>query len=231
MTPGTTPAGFMRRCVAWSLDAALLGLATLALCISRIHAGIAQASQAFDALSGAMARTMANLLLDGGTPIDLARTWLSDPAQHAAITLLSDAIGNLLWTPLLVFALLSLAWFVGFEASARQATPGKRALGLRVLDEQGKGIGLVRAVQRHLAGALSWITLNLGHLLAAIPPQRRSLHDRIAGTRVVQAADAGPLPVWARAWLGLLALAGVAALAWFFIAARMAMERAFDALL
>ncbi len=231
MNAGAAPAEFARRCVAWSLDAALLALATLALSGRRIEAGIAQASQALDTLSGAMARTMADLLSAGGTPIDLARAWLSDPAQRAAVAALSDAIGTLLWTPLLVFALLSLAWFVGFEASSRMATPGKRLLGLRVVDERGNGIGLLRAVQRHLAGALSWLTLNIGHLLAAIPPRRQSLHDRIAGTQVVQAADAGPLPAWARAWLGLLALAAVAAPAWLFIAASAAMQRAFDAML
>ena len=231
MNAGTAPAGFARRCVAWSLDAVPPALATLALCGPRIAAGTAQASQAFDALAGAMARTMADGLLAGGTPIGLARAWLSDPAQRAAVTSLSDAIGNLLCTPLLVFALLSLAWFVGFEASSRQATPGKRLLGLRVVDGQGRGIGLLRAVLRHVAGALSWLTLNVGHLLAALPPSRLALHDRIAGTRVVQAADAGPLPAWARAWLGLLALVAVAAPAWLLVAASAAMQRAFDAML
>ena len=70
-------------------------MATLALCGPRIAAGMAQASRAFDALAGAMARTMADGLLAGGTPIDLARAWLSDPLQRAAVTSLSDAIGHL----------------------------------------------------------------------------------------------------------------------------------------
>ena len=231
MNAGTAPAGFARRCVAWSLDAVPPALATLALCGPRIAAGTVQASQAFDALAGAMARTMADGLLAGSTPVDLARAWLSDPARRAPVAALSDALGHLLWTPLLVFALLSLAWLVGFEASSRQATPGKRALGLRVVDEAGQGIGLVRAVQRHLAGALSWLTLNIGHLLAALPPRRRALHDRIAGTQVVQATDAGPLPAWAHAWLALLLLATGAALAWLFVATSAAMQRAFDAML
>lgn len=231
MNPGTAPAGFARRSVAWSLDAALLALATLALCWARIEAGLTQALQALDALSAGMARTMADMLLAGGTPFDLARAWLSDPAQRAAVTALSDAIGELLWTPLLVFALLSLAWFAGFEASSRQGTPGKRLLGLRVVDAHGRGIGLLRAVQRHLAGALSWLTLNIGHLLAAVPPRRQALHDRIAGTQVVQSAEAGPLPAWAHAWIACLLLATGAALAWLFVAASAAMQRAFDAML
>ena len=69
MNAGTAPAEFARRCVAWSLDAALLALATLALCGSRLAAGVAQASQALDALSAGMERTMADQLLAGGTPI------------------------------------------------------------------------------------------------------------------------------------------------------------------
>src|SRR3546814_8479267 len=30
----------------------------------------------------------------------------------------------------------------------------------------------------------SWLTFNLGHALAALPPQKRALHDYLAGTRV-----------------------------------------------
>lgn len=226
------PARFLRRYAAWSIDMALLAAVAMAACRGRIQDGIARSAAALDAIAQAMAQAMADLLLRGGTPLALARQWLADPDRHAAVAALADAITATVLPPLLLAALLALAWFALFEASPWQATPGKRLLGLRVVDASGARIGPARAAARHLAGALSWLTLNLGHLLALAPPARQALHDRIAGTRVLQdaAADAR-LPTWAVVWLLLQAAAAFAATAWLFVATQLAMQRAFDALL
>jgi uncharacterized RDD family membrane protein YckC len=230
--PTAAPAAFLRRCAAWSLDMAVPLLAALGLCADRIADGVARASAAFDVLARSMAQAMVGLLAAGATPLDLARDWLDDPAQRAAITALSDALVATVFPPLLLAALLALAWFVAFEASPWQATPGKRALGLRVTGAGGRRIGIARAALRHLAGALSWITLNLGHLLALLPPRRQALHDRVAGTQVTQApGTGGRLPAWAIAWLCLQAALAIAMTGWLFLAAHTAMQRAFDALL
>src|SRR5690606_22646483 len=98
--------------------------------------------------------------------------------------------------PLAAFALLAFAWHVGFERSCWQGTPGKRALGLRVADAAGAPPAAWRSAWRFLAGSASWLTLNLGHALAAVPPGRAALHDRLSRTRVL-ARDAA-LPGWAR---------------------------------
>jgi len=85
-----------------------------------------------------------------------------------------------------VFAAITAGlYFIGFEASAWQATPGKRWLGLKVVDLHGTRIGWGRASARFLAGTLSWLTLNLGHALAGWRADGRALHDLVAGTRVV----------------------------------------------
>ncbi len=228
--PAKVPAPFARRCAAWSIDIAVVLLATAMLCMARIRDGGARIAAAFDALAQSMARAMADLL-HGATPLELARQWLADPRQREAITALSDAIAATVFPPLLAATLLALAWFALSEASPWQATPGKRLLGLRVVDAGGARIGLVRATGRHLAGTLSWITLNIGHLMALLPPQRQALHDRIAGTHVVQENADARLPAWASAWLVLQVVLAVAATAWLFLAANAAMQRAFDALL
>jgi uncharacterized RDD family membrane protein YckC len=144
---------------------------------------------------------------------------------------LSDAIAATVLQPLLLAAVLALAWFVAWEASPGQATPGKRVLGLRVCTLQGGPVGIARAAGRHLAGTLSWLTLNIGHLLALAPPQYQALHDRIAGTRVVHMQGGATLPKWAQAWLVLQVACGVIAAAWLFLATQAAMQRALDALL
>nr|WP_273544257.1 RDD family protein [Luteimonas saliphila] len=226
------PAAFLRRYAAWSLDISLLLALALLLCFTRVRDGVARIAAALDAIARSMAQAMADLLLHGATPLDLARAWLDDPRQRAAIAALSDALAATVFPPLLLAALLALAWFAAFEASAWQATPGKRALGLRVVDARGTRIGIARAAARHLAGALSWITLNIGHLLALVPPRRQALHDRIAGTQVAQDPRTGArLPAWATIWLALQGVAAIAAAAWLFLAAHAAMQRAFDTLL
>src|SRR5690606_26061153 len=99
--------------------------------------------------------------------------------------------------------------------------------GLRVTDRAGRPPSLPRSLSRHLAGAASWLTLNLGHALAALPPRQLALHDRFAGTRVV-AASGAPLPGWARLWLAAVAAAGLAATAWLALAASRAMQAGLD---
>ena len=83
-----------------------------------------------------------------------------------------------------------------FEASAWQATPGKRWLGLRVMEASGRRVGWRRAAARHLlrAAPLLWWTLAPGWapaaaaLLLAAPGLggrwRRTAWDRLAGTSV-----------------------------------------------
>lgn len=226
------PAAFVRRYAAWSIDMALLLVPALALCAGRIADGLARARAACDALAQAMARGTLDAMQQGATADQLARQWLSNPALQASSTALGEALVAIVLPPLLLAALLSLAWFAAFEGSPRQATPGKRLLGLRVTGEAGARIGPLRAAARQLAGALSWLTLNLGHLLALLPPRRQALHDRIAGARVVQDADpAARVPGWAAAWLLLQVAAAFAAAAWLFVATQLAMQRAFDALL
>lgn len=230
--PPAHPAGLLRRYLAWSLDMVAPALAALALCGARIADGVQRATAALDALAHSLVQAMAGMLAQGSTPLVLARAWLADPVQREAIAALSDAITAIVIVPLLPASLLALLWFAAFEASPRQATPGKRALGLRVEDARGAPIGFARAALRHLAGAVSWLTLNLGHLLAALPPRRQALHDRIAGTRVLQDPPPGSaLPAWSLAWLGLQILLAIVAAAGLFLATQAAVQRAFDAML
>ncbi|WP_165967432.1 RDD family protein [Luteimonas aestuarii] len=226
------PAGLPRRYAAWSLDATIIALVALALCAGPVAEGWRRGSEALSSLADAMATMMLQAMQAGMSPLALLRAWTADPVLHAAAARLASAIATTTWPPLLAFALLSGAYFVAFEASRWQATPGKRVLGLRVVDACGGRLRLPRVAWRHAAGALSWLSLNIGHAMAALPPQRRALHDAIAQARVVQVAgDEAPLPAWAKAWLALQALLAVAAFAWLFRAVDAATQAAFDRLL
>jgi uncharacterized RDD family membrane protein YckC len=223
------PAGFWRREAAWTLDASIVAVAALALTAPGVGTRLA----GVDAATGALAQRMARLMLDGSasgaSPVEMAMAWMQAPAMHAAMAGLQGALWALAAPPLAVFAVLWLAWSVGFESSRWQATPGKRALGLCVVDAVGRRPAPARVLWRHLAGTLSWLTLNIGHAVAALPPAHRSLHDIASATRVCTTRTGAPLPPWTRAWIGLHLLALLAAQVWAVAALQARLLSAFAA--
>jgi hypothetical protein len=221
-------AGFWRRYAAWSLDAAIVALPMLAITWSRMMAGLHEARTAFDALAGRMSGLLLDSLSSSQDALSILLAADADSGVRAASATLQSALWHALQPGLASVLIAAAAYWIVCEGAPWQATPGKRALGLRVTDIDGQPIGFGRALARHLAGALSWLTLNLGHLLAAVPPQRRALHDFIAGTRVLQREDAGRLPAWAQAWLVLQALAAIASSVWLLQATSSALRSAID---
>lgn len=192
----------LRRYTAWSLDAAAIGVLVIALMYRHLREALETCGRAMDALAQAMAALMQQTLDLAASPTALLQAWMADPALQVAITALTLAVTSLTLPTMAVFALLALVWFTAFEGSRWQATPGKRLLGLQVVDDDGLPPGYVRAGLRTAAGLLSWISLNIGHLMAARAPRYQALHDRIAGTHVVRLTDA-PMPMPARLWLVL----------------------------
>jgi uncharacterized RDD family membrane protein YckC len=66
------------------------------------------------------------------------------------------------------------------------ATPGKMALGMKVVAPDGSPIGYGKALGRYFAELLNGFTFGIGYIIAANDPERRALHDRIVGTRVIR---------------------------------------------
>ncbi len=212
-----SPAGFWRRYVSYSLDFSLLGgLATL-LTWSRLAAGWTELSVAMSQLSALLGRTLANALMQGAAPASMSSGLLDDPAIQAAADAVRAGLEHMLLPWLLCYAALAALYHIGSERSRWQGSPGKHALALTVVNARDyTRPSLLQTVARHLAGALSWLLLNLGHALAAVPPQKRALHDYLAGARVV-CADDSRLPGWARAWLALQVLASVGLSGWVLL--------------
>lgn len=80
---------------------------------------------------------------------------------------------------------LRFAYVVGFHG-ALGATPGKLLLGLRVVQLDGEPLGFPRAIARFFAELVSVSAVGVGYLLASLHPERRALHDLVAGTRVIR---------------------------------------------
>jgi uncharacterized RDD family membrane protein YckC len=66
------------------------------------------------------------------------------------------------------------------------ATPGKMACKIRVVTPEGDSISYGRALGRCASEILSQLICYIGYLMAAWDDEKRTLHDRIAGTRVIK---------------------------------------------
>jgi uncharacterized RDD family membrane protein YckC len=84
----------------------------------------------------------------------------------------------------LVTMVVAMFYHASFVASESMATPGKRLFGLYVTDDQGRRLDIGHALGRHVAAALSWITLGIGFLMIAYSDRKQALHDHKAGTLV-----------------------------------------------
>jgi uncharacterized RDD family membrane protein YckC len=94
-----------------------------------------------------------------------------------------------------MFGIIGIASLVGMALACTYeafflvkfgATPGKMALGLKVVRPDGSGIQAGRAVGRYFAKMLSAIILYIGYIMAGFDAEKRALHDMICDTRVIR---------------------------------------------
>lgn len=78
---------------------------------------------------------------------------------------------------------------------ARQATPGKMALNMKVVDAKTGGpLTLGQSLIRYLGYYVSTIPLGLGLIWVGIDAKKQGWHDKMAGTVVIRAKQSGPEP-------------------------------------
>ena len=91
-----------------------------------------------------------------------------------------------------VFPFVAVVWFW----MQKQATPGKAALSLRVLDaDSGNNLSIGQSIGRYLGYFVSIIPLGLGLLWVGFDRKKQGWHDKLANTVVVRAKNHGPEPV------------------------------------
>jgi uncharacterized RDD family membrane protein YckC len=81
--------------------------------------------------------------------------------------------------------LISFVYTVGFWI-AEGATPGKMAMGVKIISANGEPLSGGQAIGRYFAQFLSALLLGIGFLMIAWTPQKRGLHDYLAGTVVIK---------------------------------------------
>jgi uncharacterized RDD family membrane protein YckC len=71
------------------------------------------------------------------------------------------------------------------------ATPGKMACKLRIVTAQGEKLSYIHALARCISKLISLFTCLIGFIIAAFDAEKRALHDRICGTRVLRQSTQG----------------------------------------
>ncbi|HEY0502728.1 MAG TPA: RDD family protein [Lysobacter sp.] len=139
------------------------------------------------------------LHLPAAGPVPRALAWLVDFAIRLGIVLVAGIVfgalgrGGMGLHAVVVFLLY---WFypVAFEAMWDGRTPGKRALGLRVIAANGAPVGWLAAFARNLLRVVDMLPVAYatGLVSSLLDPWGRRLGDLVAGTLVVH--DAPPQP-------------------------------------
>jgi uncharacterized RDD family membrane protein YckC len=121
------------------------------------------------------------MLMFGIGTIGMGRGLGRDPG---AGLIFAPAMMGLIGISTMIGIALGAAYEVYF-LSAHGATPGKMAMGLRVIRADGGPISPMLALGRHFAMWVSAFILMIGYIMAGFDPEKRALHDRICETRVI----------------------------------------------
>ncbi len=65
-------------------------------------------------------------------------------------------------------------------------TPGKLILGLKIVNSEGKYIGIPTAALRYIGKVLSSMIIGIGHLFIVWEPKKQALHDKVANSYVIR---------------------------------------------
>lgn len=99
---------------------------------------------------------------------------------------------------------LAFAWF--HSTAGLTATPGKLAIGIKVVRTDGERISFLRGFGRYWATFLSLLIVGIGFLMAAFTSRKQALHDLVCDTLVVDKWAFTSQPERQRDELGMVAL-------------------------
>jgi uncharacterized RDD family membrane protein YckC len=126
-----------------------------------------------------------SMLMSVAVPLLLGAAGGMDAQQGQA----PEASAGIIIAMVLVWGLalaIQVCYFIGFWIWKDGQTPGKMAVGARIVSQDGTPIGFGQAVLRYIGYMLSGIPCYLGFLWPLWDDENRAWHDMIAGTRVVR---------------------------------------------
>ena len=105
---------------------------------------------------------------------------VADEMEQAIVEFMDSMLSLVVWW----------VYFAVLHSSKWQASVGKKAVGLKVVDENGNRISFGRATGRHFADYLSMLIFCIGYMMVGWTKKKQGLHDMIAGTYVIRSENA-----------------------------------------
>ena len=81
---------------------------------------------------------------------------------------------------------ITFFYFASWESSRFQATPGKMAIGIKVIDLNGNRLSFWRAAGRYVCKFVSNFTLFIGYMMAGWTKHKQALHDKLNHCLVIK---------------------------------------------
>jgi uncharacterized RDD family membrane protein YckC len=151
--------------------------------VQRMREGVPSAARSAYVYGGFWIR-FAAIILDG-IILNVIFAILAGIAYLAGFFRPATSAGWQLGAIYLVLFGVSLAYDIYF-LTQKGATPGKMAMGLKVITANGGPITAGRAIGRYFARLVSQIILYIGFIMAGFDDEKRALHDRLCDTRVIR---------------------------------------------
>jgi uncharacterized RDD family membrane protein YckC len=105
--------------------------------------------------------------------------------EGSAAGMLMAMMGGYILIVIVIVTVATWLYFALMESSAKGATLGKMALGIKVTDLTGSKISFGRATGRYFGKIISGAILYIGYIMAGFTQQKQALHDIMAGTLVI----------------------------------------------
>lgn len=109
----------------------------------------------------------------------------TDFSEQATVGMIGAIIAAVGSTIVIIYA-ISILYFAIMESSKAQASVGKMALGIKVVDMEGNRITFGKALLRAIGRLISSAIMYIGYIMAAFTEKKQALHDIIANTLVVK---------------------------------------------
>ncbi len=127
----------------------------------------------------------------GAKIIDIAILWAVGIALSLVVGFLfplgPEGEGTVAFAVVLnVLQVIAAVGYTTYFLGKYSATPGKMACRLKVVTPEGEPVSYGKGCARYFAEVLSSLIFCIGYLMAIFDNEKRTLHDRIVGTRVVR---------------------------------------------
>lgn len=150
--------------------------------LDRLHAGVASRTIAFvlDLV------IMCVILLMSGVFVQLVTLYF--PVNKLIIHIVGAGVADAIRAPIaMAFMFVVFAGYPIFFWAMMGQTPGKWAMGLRVIRTDGRPLSVWRSILRYLGYWVSALPLFLGFIWIVFDKKRQGWHDKIADTCVIYA--------------------------------------------